>query len=92
MISASPAYLAASANPIQSPIFVITISGYSRAFSNAPLTGSIGGAAIYDWLVAMEDHQVTVNDLDGGTDLTDFVFTVQDGSPASPAAITADFP
>ena len=92
MISASPAYLTANANPIKKPIFVITISGYSKAFSNAPLTGTIGGAAIYDWLVGMEDHQVTVNDLDGGCDLSDFIFTVQDGSPLTPGAITADFP
>ena len=47
---------------------------------------------IYDWLVGMEDHQVTVNDLDGGCDLSDFIFTVQDGSPLLPGAITADFP
>ena len=92
MIAASSAYLTANANPIKKPIFVITISGYSRAFSSAPLTDTIGGAAIYDWLVGMEDHQVTVNDLDGGCDLSDFIFTVQDGSPLSPGAITADFP
>src|ERR1035437_7309002 len=88
MISASGAYNTANANPIKKPIFIVTISGYSRAFSNAPLLGSIGGATIYDWLVSIEDLSVTINDLDGGSDLADFIFTVQDRG----AAITADFP
>jgi hypothetical protein len=90
MIAASPAYLAANASMSKRPIFIITISGYSKAFSNAPeLLGiTIGSAAIYDILTSIEDHQTTVNDLDGGADLADLIFTVQDRG----GMITADFP
>jgi hypothetical protein len=87
MIAATPAYLAVDALPNKAPVFVITIAGYSRAFSNRSLiTGFVG--TVVNWLVAIEDLQTTVNDLDGGTDLADLIFSVQDTG----AAITADFP
>ena len=87
MIVATANYLAADAKLTKRPIFVITIADYTRAFSNFPGVTGVG-ATVVDWLIAIEDLQVTVNDLDGGTDLADLVFTVQDRG----GAITADFP
>jgi hypothetical protein len=97
VISATPAYLAANTKPGKKPIFVVTIEGYSRSFSNrasigattaVPTTG--GAGTLVPWLVegGMEDMQVTVNDLAGSSDLADLIFTVQDRG----ALITADFP
>jgi hypothetical protein len=86
MISASPAYLAASAQSVLQPIFVITIDGYSRIFANQ-LTPFFD-TSVVDWLVDIQDLSVTVNDLDGGSDLADLVFTVQDHD----GLVTADFP
>lgn len=43
---------------------------------------------MFDWLVSIEDLTVTVNDLDGGSDLADLVFNIQDRD----GGITADFP
>jgi hypothetical protein len=45
-------------------------------------------ATCYPWLIAPDDHMVTVNDLDGGADLADLVLHVQDRGNA----ILADFP
>ena len=91
MIAATANYLAADAKTNKVPVFIIMIQDYSRAFSNRATTSGVG-VTVVDWLVAIEDLQVTVNDLDGGTDLADLVFSVQDGSPSARGAITADFP
>lgn len=91
MITATSNYIAAFAKPNVRPVIVITIDTYSRAFSNRSGIAGVG-ATVVNWLVSVEDLQTTVNDLDGGTDLADLVFSVQDGSPTSPGAITADFP
>jgi hypothetical protein len=47
-------------------------------------------ASIYPWMstTGIEDLTTTVNDLEGGADLADFIFTVQDAGQL----ITADFP
>lgn len=37
---------------------------------------------IYPWLKNIEDISLTVSDLDGGADLSDFIFTVQDAGQA----------
>jgi hypothetical protein len=42
------------------------------------VSGSI--ATGYDWLKSIDDLKITVSDLDGGADLADLVFTVQDRS------------
>jgi len=91
MIAATANYLAADAKISKVPVFIVVIQDYSRAFSNRTTTTGVG-VTLVDWLVSIEDLQVTVNDLDGGTDLADLVFAVQDGSPTSRGAITADFP
>ena len=87
MITATANYLAADAQISKRPVILITISDYSRAFSNRTSVPGYGGL-IVDWLSSISDLQITVNDLDGGTDLADLVFNVQDRG----AAITADFP
>lgn len=95
MIPASSAFLAANANLAKQPVFVITIDGYSRAFYHVPVLAggvipTISGlpAGAVPWLIDISDHTVTVNDLDGGADLADLVFTVQDRG----GAVTSDFP
>jgi hypothetical protein len=95
VITATANYLAADAKSSKAPVFVVTIESYSRAFSNrSAIPGYVGTLA--DWLVSIEDLQTTVNDLDGGTDLADLVFTVQDGPPDAQGRptglITASFP
>lgn len=87
MIAATANYLAADSKSSKRPVFVITIEGYSRAFSNRATVAGFGGHLV-DWLISIEDQTTTVNDLDGGTNLEDLIFTVQDRG----AAITADFP
>lgn len=90
MISAGPAFLAANAsNQKDKALYAIVIEGYSKIFAN--YNGfSVGAIPIVDWLVegGIADHAITINDLDGGADLADLQFTVQDRG----AAITADFP
>jgi hypothetical protein len=84
MIQASASFLAQNAKLQLTPIYLIEIAGYSRAFTNL-FTGVSGQ---YDWIESIDDHQITVNDLDGGADLGQLVFHVQDRG----GAITADFP
>lgn len=84
MISASSAFLTANAVLQKKPIYLIEIATYTRAFTNR----STGVSGQVDWITAIEDHSITVNDLDGGADLGEFVFSVQDRS----GLITADFP
>jgi hypothetical protein len=43
----------------------------SHVVRGSPATGT-------DWLVSIDDLKITVSDLDGGSDLADLVFTVQD--------------
>src|SRR5580765_3863693 len=88
MIDATSNYLTADANTSKKPVFIITVEGYSRAFSNVASVSGFGSATLVDWLINIEDMQTTVNDLDGGTDLADFIFTVQDRD----ALLTASFP
>lgn len=87
MISASPAFLAANTPLNKGQVrYAIVITGYSKVFGN--FDGFTEGATpIVPWLVSIEDHSITINDLDGGADLADLVFTVQDRG----GAITADF-
>lgn len=88
MITATANYLAADAKTNKEPVFIITVEGYSRAFSNVSSVAGFGTATLVDWLVSIEDMQTTVNDLDGGADLADFIFSVQDRD----ALLTASFP
>lgn len=55
-------------------IFLVTIQGYSRVFTSYP-TGVSGQ---FDWLLGIDDHTTTINDLDGGADNEELTFTVQD--------------
>jgi hypothetical protein len=91
LITATANYIAAFAKPNVRPAIVITIDTYPRAFSNRSSVAGVP-ATVVNWLVSVEDLTTTVNDLDGGTDLADLMFTVQDGSPTTRGAITADFP
>jgi hypothetical protein len=86
VISSTANYRAAAAAG-KRPVIVITIAEYSRAFSNRDDVAGVP-AALFPWLVEVQDLQTTVNDLDGGTDLADLIFSVQDRG----GAITASFP
>lgn len=86
MISASPAFLAANASLQKSPVYAIVIAGYSKVFGT--FSGStVEAVPIVPWIISIEPHGITIHDLDGGADLADLVFTVQDRGNA----ITADF-
>jgi hypothetical protein len=88
MISAPANFTTANAVLVKRPIFIITIAGYSRVFTNYA-TG-VGGQ--YDWLESYDDLQITISELDGGADIQNWSFTVNDGDLANPNAITGDFP
>src|SRR5437762_8558807 len=98
MITVPAGFLAANAALAKKPIFLIEIEGYWRSFVFIP---SIGGVKLQepsgqqvDWLVSIDDHQTTVDDLSGGANLSELVFTVQDRKAvgSDTGAITADFP
>jgi hypothetical protein len=84
MIPASANFLSANAALAKQPIYLIEIAGYSRAFTSVQTFVS----GQWPWITAIEDLAVTVSDLDGGADLGQFTFAVQDNG----RAITADFP
>lgn len=84
MISAPSNFGAANVALLKKPVYLIAIAGYSRVFTNTP-TG-VGGQ--YDWLEAYDDLQITISELDGGADIQNWSFTVQDVENL----ITADFP
>jgi hypothetical protein len=85
MIETSAPFTTDNAFLLKLPIYLIEIAGgYTRAFTNR----DTGVAGQYDWIESIEDHQITINDLDGGADLGEFTFTVQDRGNA----ITGDFP
>lgn len=87
MITASPAFLAANASLKKKPLYAIVIEGYSKVFAN--YSGfTVGAVPIVDWLTSIENQAITINDLDGGADLADLQFTIQDRG----GALTADFP
>jgi hypothetical protein len=86
MIPAASTFTTANALVRKEPIFLLTIAGYSRVFSNKSGYGT-------DTLIeAISDLSTTVSDLDGGADQRTLTVTVQDGTQASPGLITADFP
>ena len=84
MISQSTAFRSANLAMVKRPIHMIIIEGYSRVFTNRE-TNTDGQ---YSWIVSIDDLQITVADLDGGANLGNLAFTVQDHG----GAITADFP
>jgi hypothetical protein len=84
MIQASSQFTAANAILRKEPIFLLTIAGYSRAFTNKN-TGVYGQ---FDWIVDIADLANSVSDMDGGADLGQLVVSVQDFQ----GLITADFP
>ena len=84
MITPSPAFAAANLAMVKNPIHLIEIEGYSRVFTNKP-TGVSGQ---FPWIVSIGDLSITVSDMDGGADLGDLSFNVQDRDQA----ITGDFP
>src|ERR1700722_19960017 len=84
MISVPANFSSANVALLKAPIFLITIAGYSRVFTNYA-TG-VGGQ--YDWLEAYDDLQITISEMDGGSDIQNWSFTVQDFQNL----ITADFP
>jgi hypothetical protein len=65
-------------------LFLITIAGYSKVFTN--YKSGVGGQV--DWIVSMDDCATSISDLNGGASQISFAFTVQDRL----GAITADFP
>jgi hypothetical protein len=86
MLTASPTFLTANAIARKEPVFLLTIAGYSRVFSNKP------GYGDNDWIVGIADLSTTVSDLDGGADLGTLTVTVSDGIAGIVGDITSDFP
>jgi len=84
MITAPSQFLTANVELQKKPIFLVTISNYSRVFTNY----ATGIAGQYDWIDSFDDVTLTVSEFDGGSDLGGFNFTVQDFQ----GLITADFP
>lgn len=85
MISATTNYTNAATTFKAGRLFyAIEIAGYSRVFTNQ--VDGLGGH--YPWLTAIDDYSITINDQDGGADLGNFSFHVQDRG----GAITGDFP
>src|SRR5678815_379574 len=84
MIPVSADFVAANLNLVKRPVHIISIDNYGRTFTNM-VTGVSGQ---FDWIVSIEDLQVTVSDLDGGANIGELVFTVQDKA----GQVTADFP
>lgn len=87
MIVASSAFNTANLSLNKKPIYAILIDGYNRIFSTQ-MSVNFGGVDSVPWIVSITDHAITINDLDGGADLADLVFNVQDRG----GAITSDFP
>lgn len=79
-----------------SPAFtMLFVDAYRTRMPALPGNFIAGGAAssvygtsgpVYDWITNIDDLKLTISDLDGGSDLGDLVFTVQDHQPL----ITAD--
>lgn len=63
---------------------IVTIEGYSRVFTR---NVAVSGTQV-NWLVSMDDFSTSINDLDGGADVSQLSFTVQDRG----GAVTGDFP
>jgi len=58
----------------KAPVFLVEIETYGRSFTNV----EIGFGGSVPWLVSLEDLALTISDLDGGADLAEFTFVVQD--------------
>src|ERR1700679_638665 len=85
MIASTPNFQAALASYRGGAIIVqIVIEGYWRVFTNYP--DEIAGH--YQWIVSVDNLDLTLEDLDGGADQRTGGVTVQDLL----GAITADFP
>lgn len=84
MITASGTFTTRNAARSKQPIHVIQIAGYHRVFLNQHVN-VIGSTT---WLVGVDDYSMTISELDGGSDLGELTFTIQDRK----AAITGDFP
>src|SRR5581483_3057730 len=56
---------------VKDPEQILSQAGGAAVVGGAKSTG-------YDWLVSIDDQKLTVSDLDGGADLADLTFTIQD--------------
>ncbi len=76
----------------QNPASIVVTDGVTVTvtFTNTPTAGGFawGPSTVVPWLLSIEDHMLTINDLDGDADLADLIFNVQDRTQL----ITADFP
>lgn len=89
MLVATPNWLAANRKYEKALVYHIVIDGYYRAFSLVPNTAlATYPLALTDdpWVVSIDEHDKTINDLNGGAAQETFAFTVQDRNDA----ITAD--
>jgi hypothetical protein len=86
MLETSPAFDTYAAKEPHNPVFLVSIAGYGRVFSNKP------GYGTDDWIVAIEGLSTTVDDKAGGADLGNLTIVVQDGAPGSLTNLTGDFP
>lgn len=84
MIQAPDNFLAGLARLDLEPEMRIEIAGYARVFTWLQHLH----AGVYPWINSIEDQGITVSDLDGGADLGQLTFTIQDRR----GVITGDFP
>lgn len=84
MISASSNFISDASELAQRPVHLIEIDGYSYVFTNV----RTGVAGQKPWISSMDEHSTSVNDLEGGADLGEFSFAIQDRG----SAITSSFP
>lgn len=81
MLTASTNWKAANRKYEKQIIYRIVIGGYYRTFAMVPsnLVDTWAGALTDDaWVVSIDEHNKTINDLEGGADQETFNFTVQD--------------
>jgi len=83
MLTPSANWLAANAKFEKQIVTRIVIAGYYRTFST-----NLNQSVDDPWIVTIDEHDKTINDLQGGADQETFSFTVQDRN----GKITADMP
>lgn len=83
MLTPTGNWLAANAKFEKQIVTRIVIAGYYRTFST-----NINQSVDDPWIVSVDEHDKTINDLQGGADSETFGFTIQDRNNK----ITADMP
>lgn len=89
MLTATSNWLAANASGEKGIVYRLVMPGYGKVFTNLVTTAN---PTDKDWLLSIDDHTKTVNDLQGGADQETLSFTVQDhgAAPGATGAVTVD--